>query len=116
MDDRVLYAFFVATRKDSTECLPSSLSCEQSEVVYTPSLMPVTQKVHFTAEAFFSAISFKTLINQSKKQRINSLAVFGVMVNKLHRKGMVRDSFSCLRCCSATTVYWDRSIDMQTGV
>ena len=65
MDDRVLYAFFVATGEDPKEFLPSSLSCEQSDVVYTPSLMPVTQKVHFTAEAFFSAISFKTLRNQS---------------------------------------------------
>ena len=44
------------------------------------------------------------------------MAVFGVMVNKLHRKGIVSDSFSCLRCCSATTVYWDKSIDMRTGV
>lgn len=112
----MLYAFFVATGEDPPEFLPSSLSCEQSDVVYTPSLMPVTQKVHFTAEAFFSAISFKTLADQSEDNRQNSLAVFGVMVNKLHRKGIVSDSFSCLRCCSATTVYWDKSIDMRTGV
>lgn len=105
MDDSVLYVFFVSTGEESPNLQPFSVSCEQSDVVYTPSLIPVTQKVHFTAAAFFSAISFKTLINHADFQNANSLAVFGVMANKLHRKGIVRDSFSCLRCCSATTVY-----------
>lgn len=105
MDDRMLNAFFVSTGEDSPYFQPFSLSCEQSDVVYTPSLIPVTQKVHFTVEAFFSAISFKTLYNHFENQKASSLAVFGAMANKLHRKGIVRDSFSCLRCCSATTVY-----------
>ena len=68
MDERVLYAFFVSTGDDSPRFVPSSISCEQSAVVYTPSLTPVTQKVHFTAEAFFSAISFNTLIYHSEQE------------------------------------------------
>lgn len=67
--------------------------------------MPITQNVHFTLALFFSAISFSTLHINSVHQRSYSFAVFGVTVSKVHRNGMVNDSFSCLRCTSATSTY-----------